>query len=158
MPPVLSSTIVVVAALGVLVITAISVYPLAASALGMILLVLGLLRGSSDVFMLGAGALFSAIVLAGLLGMAPVLLLAAAFLAIVAWDVGHNGFSIADELGRDASTLRIELVHAVSSIVVFAVGSIVGYTVYLIVTGRQPVLALIALLIGVVALLIALQE
>lgn len=152
MPPVLSSGIALLAGLDVLVVTAVSVHTLAASVLGVVLLAVGLLHGSSSVFTLGTGALFGAIILAGLLGMAPVLLLAAAFLVVVAWDVGRNGFSIADEIGRGVSTLRIEIVHAVSSIVVLAVGSSVGYAVYLTVTGRQPVLALVALLVGVIAL------
>jgi len=157
-PPVVSSVTVLFAALGVSVVTAVSVYTLSASVLGGILLVVSLLRGSRGVFTLGAGSLFAAVVLAGLLGVAPIYLLAAALLVVVAWNVGHNGFSLADEVGRGASTARVELVHAVSSVVVLAVGASTGYGVYLTVVGGQPVLALAALLVGAVALLVALQD
>ncbi|RDI69970.1 hypothetical protein DWB78_17235 [Halopelagius longus] len=145
------------ATLGVLFITAVSVYPLGASITGIVLTAVSLVRGSTRLFSLGVGALFGAVLLAGLLGTAPVFLLAASFLLVVAWSVGRNGFSIAAELGRGVSTFRIEIIRAVSCIVVFAAGSSVGYAVFLGMTGRQPVLALFALLVGVVALLVALQ-
>lgn len=157
MPPKLSSALVLLAALGVLVITAVSVYTLTSAVIGVVLLAVSLLRRSANVFTLGTGALFGAVVLAGLLGMAPLFLLTASFLVLIVWDVGQNGFSIANELGRGGTTLRIEIVHAISSIVVFTAGSSVGYAVYLMMTGGQPVLALFALLVGIIALLIALH-
>lgn len=158
MPPVLSSAIVLLAALGVLVITAVSVYTLIASIIGVVLLAVSLVRKSPSIFSLGMGALFGSILLAGLVGMAPMFLITASVLAVVAWNVGRNGFSIATEIGHGVSTLRIEIIHAISSIVVLAVGSSVGYAVYLVMTGGQPVLALLALLIGIIALLTALQS
>ncbi|AFK21087.1 hypothetical protein E6P09_18140 (plasmid) [Haloferax mediterranei ATCC 33500] len=158
MPPLLSSGIALLAAIATLVITAVSTYTLAASALGVFFLLVGLVRGSTEIYTLGTVLLVVAIILAGMLGMAPLFLLTAAFFALIAWDVGQNGFSIADEVGSGVSTLRIEMVHAVSSSVVFAAGSSVGYAVFLTMTGRQPVLALVALLVGVVALLLALQR
>lgn len=157
MPPKLSSAIVLLAALGVLFITAVSVFTVTVSIIGVVLTAVSLVRWSTRLFPLGVGALFGAILLAGLFGMAPVFLLTASFLVVVAWDVGQNGFSIAAEMGPGVSTLRIEIIHAVSSIVVLAAGSSVGYAVYLVMTGGQPVLALFALLVGIFTLLIALQ-
>ncbi len=155
--PLLSSAVVLVAAGGVVLITAVSAYTLVAGALGIVLLVTGVARGSSRMFTLGTAMLFVGIVIAGMLGMAPVFILLAAFLAAIAWEVGQNGFSIAEEVGHEAPTLRIELVHVVCSIVVLVAGVSVGYAVFLAATGGQPVLALVALLVGAVVLLVALQ-
>lgn len=154
--PLLSSVVALVAAGGALLITAVSVYTLVAGAIGTVLLIVSVVRGSSRLFTIGTAMLFSGIVIAGMQGVAPMFLLLAAFLVMIAWEVGQNGFSIAEEVGHEVPTFRIELVHVVSSIVVLAVGVSVGYAVFLAATGGQPVLALVALLVGAVTLLIAL--
>lgn len=154
--PLLSSIITLVAAVGVLLITAVSVYTLVAGAIGIVLLVIGVVRGSSRLFTIGTAMLFGGVIIAGMLGMAPVFLVLAAFLVMITWDVGQNGFSIAEEVGHGIPTLRIELVHVVSSLIVFVIGVSIGYAVFLTATGGQPAIALIALLVGGIVLLIAL--
>lgn len=152
----LSSVVALVAAVGVLLITVVSVHTLVAGATGIVVLLIGVARGSSRLFTLGTAILFSGIVIAGMLGMAPVFLLLAAFLVMIVWEVGQNGFNIAEEVGQEAPTIRIELIHVVSSIVVLGIGMSVGYAVFLATTGGQSAIALIALLVGVIAVLIAL--
>nr|WP_206537077.1 hypothetical protein [Haloferax mucosum] len=156
-PPLVSSSVALLSATVALVLTAVSTYTLAAGALGAVVALVGFTRGSRGTHALGTALLAGSIVLAGMLGVAPRFLLAAACFALVSWDVGRNGFSIVAEVGSEAPTLRIELLHAVSSTVVFALGSSVGYAVFLTATGTQSVLALLALLVGSVALSIALQ-
>ncbi|WP_455583668.1 DUF7519 family protein [Halogeometricum borinquense] len=138
-------------------VTAVSPYVLALGILGLVLLAVGLFRASPKTFAVGTGLLFVGVVVAGILGMASVYLLLAAFLVVIAWTVGQNGFSIGAEVGTDAPTLRIELVHLVSSMAILVVGASVGFGVFLTATGGQPVLALVALLVGVVALLVGLR-
>ncbi|SEL98346.1 DUF7519 family protein [Haloferax larsenii] len=157
MPPLLSSSIALVAAIGTAIVTAVSVYTVTASTLGVLILGAGLVRGSVNVYSAGTVLLVGAILFAGAVGMAPSFLLAASFLLLLSWNVGQNGFSIAREVGSDASTRRIELVHAISSSVVLAAGCSVGYAVFLSVTGSESVVALGALLVGVLALLSTLQ-
>jgi hypothetical protein len=154
--PVLSSVVTLLAAVGVLLVTAVSAYTLVVDTIGIVLLVISVVRGSSRIFTIGIAMLFGGIVIAGMLGVAPVFLLLAAFLGAIVWEVGQNGFSITREVGHGVPTLRIELVHLVSSVVVLVAGVSIGYAVFLTAMGGQPAIALIALLVGVVALLIAL--
>ncbi|KZN23914.1 hypothetical protein A4G99_13875 [Haladaptatus sp. R4] len=157
-PPLFSTVVALLAAFGVLLVTAVSVYTLIASVSGVVFLVVGLVRGSSEILTVGSAVLFGAVVVAGLLGIAPLFLLIAAFLTVISWDVGQNGLTITDEVGREVSTLRIEGIHLVSHVVVLTVGATIGYVAFRSATGGYPVFALIALLVGVIALLITLQE
>lgn len=154
--PLLSSVVALLAAVSTLLITAVSVYTLVAGVVGIVLLVIGVVRGSSRIFTIGTAMLFVGVVIAGMVGMAPVFLLVAALLVATVWEVGQNGFSIAEEVGKEVPTLRIELVHLTSSIVVLVAGVSIGYAVFLTATGGQPAIALVALLVGVIVLLIAL--
>ncbi|WP_423743338.1 hypothetical protein V5735_09725 (plasmid) [Haladaptatus sp. SPP-AMP-3] len=157
-PPLSSSAVTLLSALGVLFLTAVSAYTLVAAVFGLLFLLVGLVRGSSGVFSLGIALLFVAVVVAGLLGMSPLFLLVAGFFTVLAWDVGHTGFGINEEMGRGVSTLRIELVRSASGLVVLSVGAVIGYAVFRTATGEQSLLALVALLVGALALLVALQE
>lgn len=154
--PLLSSVVTLLVAIFTLLITSVSIYTLVAGAVGIGLLLISVIRGSSRIFTIGIAMLFGGIVIAGMIGMAPMFLLVAAFLVAIVWDVGQNGFTIAEEVGKGVPTLRIELIHLISSIVVLVAGVSIGYAVFLTVSGGQPAIALVALLVGVVVLLIAL--
>lgn len=156
-PPTLSIAAALIAAVGSALLTAVSVHSLAAGVVGVVSLAVGLRRGSPSAFTVGAVALFAGVLVAGVLGASPELLLLAAFLTVIAWETGRNGFGIAAEVGRDAPTLRVETLHLVSRIVVLTVGMSVGYAVFRGVTGGRSVLAVVALLVGAVALLVSVQ-
>lgn len=61
----------------------------------------------------GLAALVLGVVLVGIFqGADPVVLLAAAAAAVVAWDVAEHGISLGEQLRSDARTGPVELVHA----------------------------------------------
>jgi hypothetical protein len=66
------------------------------------------------------------------------------------------GASLAAQLGREADTRRVEVVHLVGSAAVAAAAATVGYGVYLTAGGGQPVAALLLLLLAGVILLVTL--
>lgn len=156
-PPLRSSGGALAAAIGAAVITAVSVPALAMGALGVLSLAGALTFGVESAYAPGIALLAGSVVLAGVLGLTPPFLLAAAFLVLLAWDVGKHGFGIAREVGREPSTFRIEAVHGLSSALVYAAGATLGYGIYAGVTGGRSVVALLALLVGSVALLFALR-
>lgn len=155
--PWVSAGISLASGIGALVVIAVSVPTLAGGVLGVCLLAVGLYRRSHLLVDGGGVALVGGLVFASFVGMTPSLVLLAAVLTVVAWDVSRNALGIAAEVGNSSSTTRIELVHAISSIVVFAAGSSISYAVFVGTLGQESVPALAALLIGVFALLIALR-
>lgn len=154
--PTPSGVLSLAAATAGVVVVAVSPYTLAAGVLGLALVAVGLGRRSGRAFSAGAACLFAAVVVTGALGMAPSFVLLAASLVAVSWSVGRNGLTIAAEVGADTPTLRVEAVHAVGTVALLAVGASVGFGVFLVATGGHSALALVALLVGVVALLVGL--
>lgn len=126
-------------------------------ALGAVILYAGLLRGMTGAVTTGAFGLFIAAILAGV-QRAPVLpVLTSVTLAVVAWDIGGNAISIGEQLGRDAETTRIEIVHSVASLTVGVVTAGIGYAIYWVGTGGQPVAAVVFLVLGAVLLIATLD-
>lgn len=126
-------------------------------ALGAVILCAGLLRGVVGAVTTGAFGLFIAAILAGV-QRAPVLpVLTSITLAVVAWDIGGNAISIGEQLGRDAETTRIEIVHSVASLTVGVVTAGIGYAIYWFGTGGQPVAAVVFLVLGAVLLIATLD-
>ncbi|WP_229774112.1 DUF7519 family protein [Halocalculus aciditolerans] len=153
----MSAGISLAAAIVVPLVIAVSLPTLVGGVLGVCLLAAGLSRQSRLLVDSGGVVFVGGLVFASLAGVAPSLVLTAAVLTMVAWDVGRNALGIAAEVGDSPATTRIELVHAISSIVVFAAGSGIGYAVFVSTLGQGSVWALAALLVGVFALLIALR-
>lgn len=128
----------------------------ATGTLGLSLLLVGLVRGSNGFVTGGAFVLFLGGILAGAWG-APVLpVLVGVAAAVLAWDVGGSAISIGAQLGRGADTVRLEAVHIASSTVVGAVVVGVGFGLYRVGTGEQPVAALLLLAIAAALLVEAL--
>lgn len=131
---------------------------LAAGAGGLLLLAVGLVRGSNWAVTAGAGTLLTGGVVAGIQG-APVLpVLTSVTCSVLAWDSGGYAVSVGTQLGRDADTRRIEVVHLTASAAVGVVTAGIGYGLYRAGTGGQPVLALVCLLSAAVLLVVALEE
>ncbi|MFC7116403.1 hypothetical protein ACFQH2_17635 [Natronoarchaeum sp. GCM10025703] len=130
---------------------------LVVGAVGLVLVVVGLVRGLYNAVTLGAFGLFVGAILAGMqtAAVSPVLISVTA--AVLAWDIGTNAISIGSQLGRDANTRRIEVVHVVASTGVGVVTSSVGYGLYVTGIGNQPITALFFLLIAAVLLLESLR-
>lgn len=129
----------------------------AAGGVGIALLGVGVTWGSNRSVTLGAFALFVGTIAAGVQG-GPVLpVLVAGTAAVLAWDIGHTGISLGKQLGREAETARVEAVHATASLGAGMATVGVGYALFRLGAGGQPIAALIFLLIAAVFLLSALD-
>ncbi|WP_233203992.1 DUF7519 family protein [Halegenticoccus soli] len=157
-PAVVSSALALLAGTVGLAATAFgSAAALAPGTLGIAAVAVGVIRGSRRALLVGSGALFGGVLLAGASGAGPEPLFVGTLGAVLAWDVGENGIGIGEQLGRAAETARAELVHAAAGLLVGAFATVVGYGAYVAAAGGQPIAALVFLLFGVVALVSALR-
>lgn len=123
-----------------------------ASLAGMAVIGAGLAAVSRRLVTIGGVLLVGGVLYAGYLGARPEPLLFAALLGVLAWDVAGNAISIGTQLGRETRTRRAETVHAAGTLVVGGFSIVVGYGTYLAVGGGQPLVALLFLVVGAVAL------
>lgn len=130
---------------------------LAVGGVGLVVLWAGLLRGTRSAVTTGSFGLFVAAVAAGTRGAPVPPVLGSVVLTVVAWDAGGNAIGIGEQLGRDAGTARIEIVHSAATLAVGAVTAGVGYAVYRFGTGGQPVAAVVFLVFGALLLVAALD-
>jgi len=82
-------------------------------------------------------------------GVAALDLLVATTTALLAWDAGRYGFTVASQLGRSAPTVRIVVAHTAASAAAAFGATAVGYAAYLGVDGRGSFTAFVLLLVGV---------
>ena len=74
---------------------------------------IGVVLGRRRLITYGVGWLFVGIVIAGIQGSSPAVLVPCTILALMAWDSGRYGLTIAEQLGEDARSTRLELGHAI---------------------------------------------
>lgn len=129
--------------------------PLGVALLGGAVLGVGLARRRDGPLALGAGTLFTAVVLAGIDGRSTGWLLAASVPALLAWTSSRHAVGLARQLGSGA-TLRVELVRTVSTLTALVAGAASGYLLERVVTGGESPLALALLLVALVAFTVAL--
>ena len=145
---------------GVVALASVGLYSwpaLAAGTLGLSLLLVGLVRGTGGLVDGGAFALFVGAVLAGAEG-APVLpVLVGVAAAVLAWDFGGTAIGVGAQLGREADTVRLEAAHLGASTAVGVTVLGVGFGLYRVGTGGQPIAALLLLVIAAVLLVEALS-
>lgn len=122
---------------------------------GLLLLVFGTARGTGSFVTLGACGLAIALLVAGLGGAGPVPLLVATAGTVLAWDAGTQAIDLGRMLGRDADTSRALVVHVAASTIIAATIAGLGYAIYRVVSGGQPVTALVLLLFGALVLVAA---
>lgn len=132
---------------------------LVAGIIGLVLVAagVGLDRGRQRLVTLGAAVLFSAVLAAGATGAPVEVLLLGGTASILAWDFGQNAISVGEQLGRESRTTRAEVVHAAGSTIVAALTAGVGYAIFRIASGGQPIVALVFLLIAVIVLVSTLR-
>lgn len=129
---------------------------LAAGTIGLLLLAVGLARGTNAPVTIGASGLFVGAIVAGAQRAPVIPVLVSVTFTVLAWDVGGSAISIGRQLGRDANTMRLEAVHMAASAVVGAIVAGIGYGVYRAGTSEQPVAALVFLVIAAILLVEAL--
>ncbi|MFB6127927.1 MAG: hypothetical protein ABEJ79_11620 [Halolamina sp.] len=158
-PPRLSASLAtVLATVSLLAVGTTGSTALAAGVAGLPLLGVGAFRGSRRAITYGAVLLVAGTLLGGVAGAGPEALLVGLVAAVVAWDVGHFGVGVGEQLGREARTGRLESVHFAGSLAVGAVTAGLGYAVFLAAGGGQPLVALVFLLVGGVFLVYALRR
>lgn len=127
-------------------------------ALGVVLIAAGVLRGARAAVTVGALLAVGGVLAAGLASAPVPGLLVGTAAAVLAWDLGEQAINVGEHLGRVASTRRLELVHAANGTLVAVAGIAVGYGIFLVAAGRQPVPALVVLLAAGLALAAALRD
>ena len=130
---------------------------------GLVLLVAGVskLRAGWERHLVTAG---TALLLVGAVGSGiareagSLVLLASVVATVVAWDVGEQAINLGEQVGRQAETRGVEIVHGVGALAVgaAAVGLAVGVERYTV-TG-VPLAGLAALLVAAVVLMLALYN
>ncbi|MFC7075515.1 DUF7519 family protein [Haloarcula halophila] len=156
-PPRFSVGLSALATLVVLALAAPAPAPLGVGLLGALLGAVGVVRDRDGLLTLGAVGLFGAVLLARTAGRSPVWLLAASVPVVLAWVTARHACRLGRQMGRSVPTLRVELVHAVSTLAVLVGGGGVGYLTYRsAVTSTSP-LAVGLLLLAAVAFTVALR-
>jgi len=129
----------------------------AVSGLGLIVLLAGLAVASRRLITNGGGILVLGALYAGYTGAPPLLVLVGALTGVLAWDAASNAVSVGEQLGKETDTMRGEIVHVVSSVLVGSLAVAAGYAVYLAAAGGQPIASVFLLVVGAVALVNALR-
>ncbi len=125
---------------------------------GTLVLAAGLVQGSRRTLDAAGGIFFLALLFAGVGGGGTEALLLTAVASILAWDVAENALSVGEHLGRETSTIRLETVHAATTLVVLVVAAGIVYALWLGASGGQPLTAVVLLLVGAIALVAAVRR
>ncbi|MFC4550521.1 MULTISPECIES: DUF7519 family protein [Halorussus] len=131
---------------------------LAVAGPGFLALAAGALRGSRRAVTLGATALLVGSAVGGLVAPSVYLVLPGVIATVLAWDLGEQAINVGEQLGREADTTRLEVMHAAGSTLVGVGAGGFGYAIYLVGAGGQPVTALVFLLLAAVVLTSALRN
>lgn len=124
---------------------------------GLVALAAGLGVASQRVVGFGGTLLLVGVIAGGYTGASPEPLLVGALTGVLAFDAATNALTIGEQLGRESSTMRAELVHSAASLGFGATATVVGYGVYAAAGGGQPLAALLLLAGGAVALVTGLR-
>ncbi|QLH76773.1 hypothetical protein HZS55_05395 [Halosimplex rubrum] len=124
---------------------------------GTALVAVGALRGRRRRVTAGAVALVAGVASAGLAGAPPLALVGATLCALLAWDTGRYGITVGEQLGREASTTRLELAHVAATAAVGTAAALLGTASYLVVDTTTDGVAVVVLLVGVALVLSALR-
>jgi len=129
---------------------------LAVAVVGGLAVSVGLLGRSEFALTVGVAGLFVAVLQAAAAG-SPEWVLAATVPVVLAWVTARHALRLGAQVGSETPTLRVELVHTVSVVVLLTAGGGIGYLVYRSVTGTPSPLALGLLLLAVVAFTLSLR-
>ncbi|MCO8247041.1 MULTISPECIES: hypothetical protein [unclassified Haladaptatus] len=124
---------------------------------GLLFVAIGVVRGSRRLVTTGGFVLLAGILAGSLVAAPPELLIPGAIATVLAWDFGEQAINVGEQLGREADTQTLEIMHAASSTIVGVAAGALGYGVYLAGGGGKPVTALVFLLIAMLALTSALR-
>ena len=131
---------------------------LAFGAAGTAVLALGLATGARPrtAVDVGAVAIFFGVVVGGLEAAVVGPTILGTIATVLAWDVAHTAIDVGEHLGREAPTRRLEAVAIASSLLVGLLAGTLGYAVYVVGAGGQPVAALVLLLLAAALIVVGL--
>jgi len=125
---------------------------------GIAVLASGLFMGANRLRVtMGAAGLFLSVLIAGLFGTGPEILLVSGAATVLAWNFGQNAISLGEQIGASSRTRRNEIIHASAATIVAMVGAGVGYGVYVIGSGGRPVAAVGMLALALVFMIWAIR-
>ena len=130
---------------------------LGTGAVGLVVLVVGVLAGRQAVVTVGASVVFVAVLVAGLEDAPAFVLLTATVLVILTWDSASTALSLGEQLGREAPTSRIEVVHATATAAIGSGAIAVAYGTYQVAGGEGSLTAVVFLLLAAVLIASALR-
>lgn len=124
---------------------------------GTVVLAVGVGAGASAAVTAGAAGAFAAAVVAGLADAPVPTVVAGTLAAVLAWDLGEQAVTLGAQVGREPSTWRGELGHALASLAVGGAAAIGAVAVYRVATGGLTTTALAALAAAALLLTAALR-
>ncbi|MCU4740957.1 hypothetical protein OB955_13345 [Halobacteria archaeon AArc-m2/3/4] len=116
------------------------------AAVGAVAIPVAVQSGSRRAHAVAASFLFAGATVAGIAGVDPVHLLVAVASAIVAWDAGQHAIGVGTQLGRAASTWRVELAHTAGSLAVASAVGVVAYAAFTGVSAQQTIVVVVLVL------------
>ena len=147
------STLAVLAALVALAAAgATSWIALAVGTVGVALFIVGVALARHAAVSTGAAALFVGVLAAGVQGAPVTALLVGAVATVVAWDSAGTAIDLGAQLCRSATTVRLELVHAGGTALVGGLAAAIGWSIYQLGLGTQPLTAPVFLLVAALCL------
>lgn len=131
---------------------------LALAGAGVVVLVGGLVAHRHGGVLVGTLGLFVGVTVAGTAGAPVPVVVAGVAGTMIAWDAGDNALGLGSQAGRRSRSVRNEAVHLAGTVAVVALTAGVGYGVFRVATGGQPVTALVLLLLAGALLIAVLSE
>lgn len=133
-----------------------SPYAVMTATIGWLSIGLALLASDRRVLSVGAAGVVVATILAAGDGASGLTVTVGITAAVLAWDVGHNAIGLGRQLGREAATTEIELVHAATSTGAGAVIVAIGAGAPRLVDGPLSLVAVVYLLLAAGLLVVVL--
>lgn len=131
----------------------VSLMALLAGLLGLGLFAAGIfMNASRSMVSLGTLGIFLCVLVAGSAGAPTELLLVGILGTVIAWDLGHYSIVLGRQLGRRASTRRVQVVHAATTLGVGVIVAGLAYATFTFAAANQPFPAVILLLLAVILL------
>jgi len=157
-PTLLSSALALAAAVFAVAANADAPAALLTCLLGVLVLGAGLLTGRQFAVTPGAGLLVLGSLVGGTQGVPVLATLVGVAAGLLAFDLGSTAVALGEQLGREAETAQVELVHAVASTLVGGVFVGAGFAIREAASGGQPLSGVLGLVIAVLVLIAALRR
>lgn len=127
-------------------------------AVGTLLVIVALGRGSRRALGGGAAGLFAAALVSGATGTPAGTVLAGTVGAVLVWDSGATAIGLGEQLGAAASTVRVEALHLAASTAVGGFTAGAAVLVYEAAAGGYSVATLLFLVVATALLLAAIDR